>query len=127
MAGGGVYVRFVVGADGENHRQLTGILTEARLLRDAGLLSAGESQRLEHAYDWFNTHVPVPPFSTARWNGDVVSWFRANAGEAITRMWDVMAILRDHGVPTRMLRSRDPGKVVYDDDVQVVIEEWRHL
>jgi hypothetical protein len=127
MAGGGVYVRFVVGADGEDHRQLTGVLTEARLLRDAGRLSAEELQRLERAYDWFNAHVPVPPFSTSRWNQDAVSWFKASAGDAIARMWDVMAILRDHGVPTRMLRSSDPGKVRYDDDVQVVVEEWRHL
>ncbi len=29
-----VFVRFVVGSDGEHHRELTGIVTEARFLRD---------------------------------------------------------------------------------------------
>jgi len=34
-----MFVRFVVGTDGENHRWLTGIITEARLLRDRGRLA----------------------------------------------------------------------------------------
>ena len=33
-----MYVRFVVGSDDENAYWLTGVLTEARLLRDAGRL-----------------------------------------------------------------------------------------
>jgi hypothetical protein len=42
-------------------------------------------------------------------------------------MWDLVAILRDHDVPTRMLRSANPGKVFYSDDIQVVVTEWNHL
>ena len=33
-----MFIRFVVGADDENHRLLTGLVTEARLLRDKGEL-----------------------------------------------------------------------------------------
>jgi hypothetical protein len=31
-----MFIRFVVGGDAEHHRSLTGIITEARLLRDKG-------------------------------------------------------------------------------------------
>src|SRR5439155_604548 len=31
-----VFIRFVVGSDGEHHRELTGIVTEARFLREEG-------------------------------------------------------------------------------------------
>jgi hypothetical protein len=31
-----MFIRFVVGLDDENHRSLTGLITEARLLRDKG-------------------------------------------------------------------------------------------
>ncbi len=126
-SGSPAFVRFVVGADGEDHRLLTGIVTEARFLRDEGRLSVDECDRLEDAYRWFNDHVPVPPFEAGRWPRDVVSWFKGDAEDAISRMWDLVAILRDHGVPTRMLRSQRPGKVLYEDDLQVVVEEWKHL
>jgi hypothetical protein len=54
-----VFVRFVVGSDGEHHPELTGIVTEAMLLRDAGRLSAEEAAHLEESYNWLNDHLPV--------------------------------------------------------------------
>ena len=75
-----MFVRFVVGTDAENAAWLTGIITEARLLRDAGELYDYESERLEAAYDWFNEHLPCPPFEkklrTGEWTRDAVAWFR---------------------------------------------------
>ena len=121
------FIRFVVGLDDEHHRQLTGIITEARLLRDDDRLSDQETARVEGTYDWFNDNVPVPPFSTSGWPRDVVTWFKDDASEAISRMWDLVAILRESGVPVRLLRSTNPGRVVYEDDFQVVVEEWNEL
>lgn len=40
---GSMFVRFVVGCDGEHHRELTGIVTEASFLRDRGRLSTSVS------------------------------------------------------------------------------------
>lgn len=122
-----MFVRFVVGADGEHHRELTGIVTEARLLRDDGLLSAEEDARLDDSYDWFNANIPVPPFSSSTWPPEVVAWFKHDAREAIGRMWDLVAILEDHGRQVRLLSSRNPGRVLYEDDFQVVVEEWNRL
>lgn len=121
-----MFVRFVVGFDGEHHRELTGIVTEARWLRDAGRLSAEEAARLEESYNWLNEHLPVPPFSTRSWPRDVVAWFRDDAHDAIGRMWD-LALLEEHGRPVRLLRSQDPGRVLYQDDFQIVVEEWKRL
>ena len=36
-------------------------------------------------------------------------------------------LLKEHGVPVRMLRSENPGKVLYEDSYQIVVEEWKHL
>ncbi len=38
-----------------------------------------------------------------------------------------MALLREHGVEVRLLHSANPGRVVYDDRVQVVVDEWNRL
>ena len=121
-----MFVRFVVGSDAENAAWLTGVITEARLLRDAGERFDYESERLEAIYDWFKEHLPCPPFQSklrsGEWTRDAVAWFRAEAREPIRRIWDLVAILREHGVPVRMITTEKPGKIVYDDDYQVVAE-----
>lgn len=43
------------------------------------------------------------------------------------RMWEIALVLREHGVPVRMLRSKNPGKVLYEDPYQIVVEEWKRL
>ncbi len=122
-----MYIRFVVGHDGEHHRLLTGLITEARLLRDSGALDPHQISSLEALYSWFNMNITVPPFSSSDWPADAVSWFRATAGEPIARMWELASLLKYHGVPVRLLRSSNPGKVLYEDIYQIVVEEWKHL
>ena len=122
-----MFVRFVVGANGEDHRRLTGVVAEARFLLDDGLLSAEEEARLAASYDWLNSHLPVPPFSTSSWPDDVSAWFKHTAHEPIRCMRDLAGLLEDHGQPVRMLRSRNPGRVVYEDEFQVVVAEYKRL
>jgi hypothetical protein len=122
-----VFIRFVVGGDDDDHRWLTGIITEARLLRDQEGLHAHEVAVLEAAYEWLNRHLPCPPFSTSDWPRDAVTWFKDDAGESIGKMWEIVAILEEHGIPVRMLRSKSPGKILYEDRHQVVALEWKRL
>jgi hypothetical protein len=122
-----MFIRFVVGGAGEHHRSLTGIITEARLLRDRGGLNKEQISWLEDAYVWFNANLPVPPFSSSKWPRDAVTWFSDDAGEPIKRMWEIASLLKEHGVPVRMLRSANPGKILYQDSYQIVVEEWKKL
>lgn len=122
-----MFIRFVVGHDDEHHRSLTGIITEARLLRDRGTLHDYETARLEEIYSWLNSHVPCPPFSTSGWSKDAVAWFKDDAGQAIKMMWELAELLKEHGVSVRLLRSKNPGKTLYEDDYQVIVEEWKNL
>ena len=121
-----MYVRFVVGADAENAAWLNGIFTEARLLRDAGELYDYESERLQAIFDWFNEHLPCPPFKkklrSGEWTREAVAWFRPDAKGPIERIWDIVAVLREHGVVVRMITTERPGKIVYEDEYQVVAE-----
>ena len=56
-----------------------------------------------------------------------MAWFKTESEQFITRMWDLVAILENHDVPVRLLRSPNPGKVVYEDDYQILVEEWRRI
>ncbi len=122
-----MYLRFVVGGDDEHHRSLTGRVTEARLLRDNGALSSHEVELLESTYDWLNDNLPCPPFSTAGWSRDAVTWFKDSATESIRQMRQLGVLLESHGLLVRMLRSSNPGKILYEDPYQFVVEEWRRL
>ena len=119
-------MRFVVGSDRENAYWLNGVITEARLLRDAGRLYRHEVEWLETTFEWFNKHLPCPPFSSkirsGAWTGEAVSWFLDDAGEPLKRIWDIVALLEEHGVPVRLVRTEKPGKIVYRDRYQVVAE-----
>ena len=121
------FIRFVVGGDGENHRELTGLITEARLLRDRGYLAPYEVESLEDAFIWFNANLPCPPYSSSGWSRDAVSWFKDTAEASILKMRALAVLLEGHGKLVRTLRSKNPGKVLYEDASQVVVEEWRSL
>ncbi len=122
-----MFIRFVVGGDDESHRLLTGLVTEARMLRDSGALAAYEVEQLEATYEWLNRYLPCPPYSSAGWSRDAVSWFKDSATDAIKKVRDLAVLLESHGLMVRMLRSENPGKVLYEDRYQVVVEEWRQL
>ncbi len=64
-----MFVRFVVGRDAENAAWLTGVIPEARLLRDRGELYGYESERLEAR---FNEHLPCPAFENYPGHGRTV-------------------------------------------------------
>ena len=42
-------------------------------------------------------------------------------------MRDLALVLKSHDIPVRMLRSERPGKILYEDQFQVVVLEWKHL
>lgn len=122
-----MFIRFVVGGDAEHHRLLTGAVTEARLLRDLGELVAYESELLEATYEWLNSYLPCPPFKSAGWSRNAVAWFKDSAAEPIHRMRELAVLLESHGLVVRMLRSDNPGRILYEDTYQVVVDEWRTL
>ena len=122
-----MFIRLVVGAEGEGHRHLVGLVTEAKVLLKAGALDADEEALLEEHYAWLNANLPVPPYKASDWPRNVAAWFKDSAREPIRRLWAIGAMLEDHGLHIRMLRSQNPGKIYYEDDFQVVVAEWKSL
>jgi len=122
-----MFVRLVVGHDGQHHKELAGLFENLERLSADGDLSAEEAARFEELCDWFARHLRVPPFGSAAWPEDCVCWFKSGAQDVVARMWDLAAILSDHDRPVRLLRAARPGRIVYEDEHQVVVEEWRRL
>ncbi|MFD5647400.1 hypothetical protein ACFWIP_37885, partial [Streptomyces anulatus] len=54
-------------------------------------------------------------------NPGAVAWFKGTATHLLDRIPGYLALLAAHGVPCERLESADPGRVVYEDEHQVVV------
>jgi hypothetical protein len=99
-----------------------GLFQLLRGLRESGHLSdddARTARRLVSRAYQLHAEPPAAAYEapTAK------AWFRMGAGDEVQlrTLWeDVVALLDRHGVPTRTVRTDDPGLLVYADAVQVV-------
>ena len=73
---------------------------------------------LRECLAWFDEHLAAPKHVPRR----AVFWMRAEASQAVSRMWILVSVLKAHGVPVRLLQSRRPGYVRYADPCQVAAE-----
>ncbi len=51
-------------------------------------------------------------------NGRAICWFKDTAGTPLEKAWEVVSLLCERGVPIEMIKSENPGKIIYED-------EWR--
>jgi hypothetical protein len=124
-----VYVRFVVDEINEYSGVELGIFQAMYRLWRAGKLNASEEAWWNEVRAWFNLELEKPArlARSRRPSAEAcaISWFKASAVEHIRRAREVMALLAEHDVQSRMLRSDRPGYIVYEDAFQVTAEPFR--
>lgn len=49
------------------------------------------------------------------------AWFKDTATHLLDRVPRYVEILDEHGVPCVRVESQNPGRVIYEDDVQIVV------
>ena len=124
-----MYVRFVVDEIDEYSGVELGIFQATYRLWRAGKLNASEEAWWAEVRAWFNLELEKPARLTRSRRAGAepcaISWFKTTAVEHIRRAREVMALLAEHDVQSRMLRSERPGYIVYEDDFQVTAEPFR--
>jgi len=53
-----------------------------------------------------------------------ISWFKPTADECIKKMQEFAGILYAHDIPTKIIKSRKLGYVVYEDECQIVAQPF---
>lgn len=122
-------IRFVVHRRDRDSGEPLGIFQAMHFLSDRRQLSANEEARWDELRRWFTANLREPDRLTRSQRpgapGAAVCWFRDSAAEHIARAREMVAILAEHGVEARMIRTNRPGYVIYEDEFQVAAEPFR--
>lgn len=125
MSGTTTYVRFQ--STERNQRGIfTGIFGLANGLAREGRLTAEQHRFWRAANDWYDAAYTDPSrVDPAVYDPEVnpgaVAWFKTSATHLLDRVPGYLALLATHGVPYERLESADPGRIVYEDEHQVVV------
>ncbi len=105
-----------------------GIFVAVDHLRRADRLTEWEEELYFDIDDWFNEHLPNPPFYEDGNSVGAVTWFKkATSAAMLDRLTPLCEILNKYGVAWTAAESSDPGTIIYEDDFQVgVIPYVRH-
>ncbi|WP_416429924.1 hypothetical protein [Paenarthrobacter nicotinovorans] len=97
-----------------------GIFALANRLAKEGSLSAEDWGSWRRANDFYDAAYVTPEASFYARPG-AQAWFKVSATHLLEKTDFYIDLLRRHDVPCRAVYSSDPGNVLYEDDVQVVV------
>jgi hypothetical protein len=125
-----MYLRFVVAEIHHRSMRELGVFHAVRNLREDGELYPHEEEQHDLIRQWFHDNLPKPTRFTAskppfyRKENKAISWFKDTAHEHLVQIRYLVAILENHGVSVRMLKTERVGYVVYEDESQIVAQPF---
>ncbi|MBW1598709.1 hypothetical protein [Streptomyces sp. JJ38] len=105
---------------------LPGIFFAVNGLAREGRLTAEQEEFRRTTNAWYDAAYTTPTdvdptvYDPAV-NPGAVAWFKPTARHLLDRIGGYLDILDAHGVPYVRLESADPGRVVYEDEDQIVV------
>lgn len=102
-----------------------GVFAMANGLRDAGVLSKADKQWLQVANAYATAAYQDPTTVVADCydsdlNPGARSWFKIESQRLLDMTAAYLELLDRHSIPWTELRTRNPGRLVYEDALQVV-------
>ena len=115
------YVRFSIVERDDWSGRRCGVFVAAGDLRREGRVAGEYVERLNEVLRWFGEYLPSPDLDEET----AIFFFKSDGGECVSRVWDLIWILREHGLHVELQRVDQPGRVVYEDDYQGAAIPWR--
>ena len=121
-----VYVRYQAAQPGRTGLR-SGVYGLVNGLYRRGLLTAEQAAFRRAGNDWYNANMidpgrAAPEVYDKTLHPRAVAWFKESAVEMIERVAGYLEILEAHGVAWELVRSSDPGKILYEDEYQIIAE-----
>ncbi|WP_405475897.1 hypothetical protein [Streptomyces sp. NBC_00009] len=119
------YIRFE-GTMRHSRGHFPGIFVLANELAAQGKLTDDQYRFWRSNNDWYDANYTNPTtvdpkiYDPAVHPG-AVAWFKASAQHLIERVDGYRELLATHGLECRRLESSNPGRVIYEDENQIVV------
>jgi hypothetical protein len=118
-------VRFVIDHKDEDSHVEQGIFQAAARALEWQDITGSDADELNEIRAWFSKNL-LKPTSFGRGTLSLgICWFKDEASEHISRIWEMIRILERHGIHVKKIKTDKPGYVVYEDDYQLVAEPFR--
>lgn len=103
-----------------------GIFGLANVLSRDGKLTAEQHAIWRAGNDWYNAAYPnpsdlYPEVYDHQINPGAVAWFKSSAHHLLERVEPYLKLLDAHEVAWEKLESENPGQIIYEDEVQIVV------
>lgn len=119
------YIRFVIGRkDHESHVE-RGIFQAAAQALERQDITGSDADELNELRAWFSENLGKPTSFGRNKLRLGICWFKTDATEHISRIWEMAKILERNGIYVKKVRTGKPGYVIYEDDWQLVAEPFR--
>jgi hypothetical protein len=84
-------------------------------------LSPGERTQLDDILTWFDKKLPLPHVANSRNRvaRRAIFWFKSEAEDCISRIWEMAHLLECHGQLVEMQKSGNLGNIIYEDKFQL--------
>jgi len=119
------YVRFVIGRKDEDSHVEQGIFQAAGQALEWQDVTGPDADELKALRAWFNENLEKPTSFGRDKLRLGICWFKTNATEHISRIWQMVQILERNGIYVKKIRTDKPGYVMYEDEWQLVAEPFR--
>ncbi|WP_406065887.1 hypothetical protein OG462_40610 [Streptomyces sp. NBC_01077] len=120
-----LYVRFQ-GTVRHSRGHFPGVFVLANELAAQGKLTEQQYQFWRSNNDWYDANYTNPSridpqVYDPKVHPGAVAWFKSSAEVLIKRVDGYLELLAAHGVECRRLVSSNPGRVIYEDENQIVV------
>ncbi len=112
-----MFLRFTITQIDEDSHKPQGVFSAAYSLLDSGDLDSVEWKQLRELLDWFDENLSSPPDSF--YASRAIFWFKSDAHENISRIWEMVYLLREHGHHIEVHKCRLLANISYEDKFQV--------
>lgn len=127
-----IYLRFVTFEVDGRTESAKGLFSAAYDLLRTETIQEYESAEIKRMLVWFEKNLPTPTKFSRKKNVSQretkgLSWIKSSATELVSNLYALKEIVERHGIHCEVLKTKTPGYIVYEDDLQVVAEPFRKL
>jgi len=100
-----------------------GIFQIAFRVRTLADVRAYDAAEITRQIEWLQEHLQSPDMSDNTHRA--IFWFKDTAHEPMRRAWAMKPFLEAYGYWIEVVKTWDPGNILYEDGWQVAAKPWR--